>query len=136
MSTLAIRKIRKKMGRTGWVYLFLTLFCILFGAIYEVFSHGVFSYFMLYAFVVPLVGGVIPFFAIGYGGKKIPGIKTERLWHFGIATLTIGCFVCGILEIYGTTNRLTIVYWLAGGAVLLIGMGSYLLDRRDISRHE
>lgn len=84
MSTLAIRKIRKKMGRTGWVYLFLTLFCILFGAIYEVFSHGVFSYFMLYAFVVPLVGGVIPFFAIGYGGKKYRESKRKD---------------CGILEL-------------------------------------
>ena len=35
-----------------------TLFLVLFGAVYETFSHGVFSFYMLYAFSVPLVFGV------------------------------------------------------------------------------
>ena len=35
-----------------------TLFLVLFGAVYESFSHGVYSYFMLYAFAIPLVFGV------------------------------------------------------------------------------
>ena len=33
------------------------------GAVYEHFSFGVYSYFMIYAFAIPLAGGALPFLA-------------------------------------------------------------------------
>lgn len=57
LSTLDINR----MNKTALYYLFISLFCILFGAVYELFSHEVYSYFMLYAFVIPLGGGALPF---------------------------------------------------------------------------
>lgn len=39
-------------------YLFFSVFCLIFGIIYEIFSHQVYSIFMICAFCVPLVLGV------------------------------------------------------------------------------
>lgn len=50
-------------------------------------------------------------------------MRGQSFWNFGIAVWTMGCFVKGILEIYGTTNRLLSVYWIVGGVSLLIGAG-------------
>ena len=42
-------------------YVAVALFCALFGAVYEIFSHEVYSYPMIYAFAIPLAGGALPF---------------------------------------------------------------------------
>ena len=50
-------------GRFGLplgAYLTASVFCALFGAVYELFSHGVYSYWMIYAFAFPLLLGAIP----------------------------------------------------------------------------
>lgn len=51
-----------RLQNTIFGYLAVTAACVLLGAVYETFSHGVFSYYMIYAFAFPLAGGVIPFF--------------------------------------------------------------------------
>ena len=48
-------------------YLAAALFCALFGAVYEIFSHEVYSYPMIYAFAIPLAGGALPFLAFAAG---------------------------------------------------------------------
>lgn len=63
----------KSALKTALVYLLASLFCVLFGAVYELFGHGVYSYFMIYAFVFPLAGGTLPFFLLGFARvKKYP----------------------------------------------------------------
>lgn len=114
------------MAKTGFVYLFLSVFCAFFGAVYEYFSHGVYSYFMLYAFAFPLVGGVLPFFTIAFSGCGVPRRISLNLYHSGIAAWTVGSIFQGVLEIYGTTNRLAAVYWIAGIVFVLSGIWSYL----------
>ncbi len=121
------------MAKTGFVYLYLALFCVLFGAVYECFSHGVFSYYMIYAFIFPLAGGALPFFLLEFSGCRVPGRLPLNLYHSGIAALTVGCIFRGVLEIYGTTNPLTIVYWAAGWGLALCGVMWYLIEswKRD-----
>lgn len=126
MSTSDIKRMKKMMG-TGFVYLFISLFCILFGAVYESFSHGVYSYFMLYAFVFPLVGGVLPFFGMVFSSMPIPNRASQNLYHSGIASLTTGFLFEGALEIYGTTNRLVLVYWILGILFILMAIFIYCL---------
>lgn len=100
--------------------LIAALFCVLFGAVYEAFGHGVYSYFMIYAFVFPLALGVLPMLIVRM--RRATLLKSAyRLWHAGIATLTVGSLVTGALDIYGTTNPLTVVYWIAGGLLLVAG---------------
>ena len=71
--------------KTGLQYFTAALLCALFGAVYELFSHSVFSYYMLYAFMIPLVGGALLFFLMGYFQWKIPGKVSRSLWQFGPA---------------------------------------------------
>lgn len=124
MSTSDIDRM-KKAAKTGFVYLFISLFCILFGAVYEIYSHEVYSYFMLYAFAIPLVGGTLPFFGIAFCRIPVPGRVSQNLYHAGIAALTTGSLFEGALEIYGTTNRFVSVYWIFGVGFLLLGLILY-----------
>lgn len=121
------KDLHAKMQKTGFIYLFVSLFCVLFGAVYEYFSHEVYSYFMIYAFVIPQAGGMLPFFGMAYLKGPLPGRVSLNLYHSGIASLTVGCLFKGILDIYGTTNRLTLVYWIMGAVLLILGMAGYLL---------
>lgn len=104
-----------------------TLFCALFGAVYERFSHGVYAYGMLYAFAFPLVLGVLPFTLIWMLRAPYPPKALRDVYHAGIAALTVGSIICGVLEIYGTTSPLTLVYWLLGGALTAFGAVGYLI---------
>ena len=113
----------RRTARTGYVYLVISLLCALAGGIYERFSHGVYSFYMLYAFAFPLALGALPCYTLHRMGKKMPGQPACDLYHFGVAAWTAGSFVEGALEIYGTANPLTKAYWI-GGAVLL--MASFL----------
>ena len=117
----------RNAAKTGFVYLFVSLFCILFGAVYEHFSHEVYSYFMLYAFIFPLVGGTLPFFGIAFCRMPIPNRASCNLYHSGIAALTTGSLFQGALEIYGTTNRLVKIYWWIGTAFVLAGIVFYIV---------
>ena len=127
MFTSDTKKNRERYLTVLALYLAVTLFCVLFGAVYEVFGHGVFSFYMLYAFAVPLVGGVLPFFLLMKHKRAYPSSFSTRCYHAGLATLTVGSLVTGALEIYGTSSPLTAVYWIAGGALAAIGLVSYLL---------
>lgn len=120
------------MARTGFFYLFLSLFCALFGAVYECFSHGVYSFFMLYAFGFPLILGALPFLALAFWNSPMPGRLTRELHHSGVASLTVGSLFEGVLEIYGTTNRLVLVYWVLGGTFLLSGLILYIMGNREV----
>lgn len=118
------------MAKTGFLYLFLSMFCILFGAVYEYFSHEVYSKFMLYAFAFPLAGGALPFFGMAFYRIPVPGRAARNLYHSGIVSLTIGSVMEGVLEIYGTTNRLVLVYWVWGIGFLLLGLILYGTENR------
>ena len=109
-------------GKTAFVYLLCAGFCAFFGGVYEQFSHGVYSMAMIYAFAYPLIGGAIPFLALALWGYP-PGSE-QALYHCGIATLTVGSILKGVLEIYGTDNSLTVFYPWAGW--LLVGTGIFI----------
>ena len=101
-------------------YLMTTVGCVFFGAVYELFSHGVWSCFMICAFAFPLLLGAIPFFLLRKRGKSFPG-RAADLIHAGVAALTVGSILQGALEIYGTSNPLTLAHWAVGGALTAAG---------------
>ncbi len=105
-------------------YLFSTIVTALFGAVYEYFSFGVFSYYMLYAFAFPLGFGLLPWLLIAMDTKKIIGTgfpqqMTRNLWGAGITTLTAGALFHGVLDIYGTTSAFSKCYFIVGAIMLL-----------------
>ena len=98
-----------------------TAFLALFGAIYEAFSHEVYSYFMIYAFAVPLTLGVLPY-ALLLISLNYPGRAALNLWNSGNAAISVGCVFRGVLEIYGTTNSLSVIYPVSGLLLLTAGL--------------
>ena len=106
--------------RTAFAYLAGTAFVALFGGIYEIFSHGVWSPWMVYAFAFPLGLGALPFRWMAMRRRALPCRWCCRLHHAGVATLTVGSVMEGVLAIYGTTNHLTVWYWIVGAALLLL----------------
>ncbi len=188
-----------QMIRYSFIYLAAAVFCALFGAVYEIFSHGVFSFFMIYAFAFPLVLGAVPMLWMGlrtaksaeeketpmeletdteedlwfepYTPEENAGIglhrvsleeessdsaeyrlnsrenspEPERLFHLpgslelnawgsGIAALTVGSIFRGVLDIYGTTNRLVIVYPVIGGILLAAGLILFSMRQAVVAR--
>lgn len=124
-------------GRALRVYIAATVFVALFGAVYECFSFGVYSYYMIYAFSVPLLLGVVPAaqLATAKQPKYVP-LAARRLHHTGVGTLTVGAIVRGVLEIYGTSNDLCMVYGLAGGVLVTLAVLIALLSRETPVQRE
>ena len=88
-------------------YFAASVFIAIAAAVYGLFSHGVYSYFMIYAFMIPLLGGALPHLIAAMKGIEINARDTQLAI---IATLTAGSLLKGVLDIYGTTNRLLIAY--------------------------
>ena len=113
----------KRLLKTALIYLLISIFCALFGAVYEIYSHEVYSFYMIYAFVFPLVGGAVPFAILALlNTRKYPCSLVRNLIHSGIGTLTVGSIVRGVLEIYGTTNHLSDYYWPMGITLYSLGV--------------
>ena len=111
------------LSRTRNAFLGATVGVAAFAAIYELFSHQVYSRFLIFTFLIPLFGGVLPYsLLLGSQRSKKPGILAQCLYNSGLATLTAGSIFQGILEIYGTTSHLSIVYWTIGFSLSMLGL--------------
>lgn len=218
-----------RLTRYSFIYLAAAIFCALFGAVYEFFSHGVFSFFMIYAFAIPLAAGAFPLLWIAlrtrkyigeedfrdrdgmsidepcfndtgigepflnergsdepcldeaaeaesgaesdgpatcfmeivrspenaeaesrrripFGGQEdmevfsaapkrmfhFPGSLELNAWGSGIAAMTAGSIFRGVLDIYGTTNKLVIVYPVAGTVLMTFGLVSFIMGKVTI----
>ena len=85
--------------RTAFLYLLATIGVAAFGGVYELFSHGVWSGFMVYAFAFPLVLGTLPFAWLALHKHPLPRPWVYRLHHAGVATLTLGSVMEGVFAI-------------------------------------
>ena len=111
--------VNRLWGKRALRWLIVTMFCAFFGAVYELFGHGVYSYAMIYTFAVPMVLGVLPCIIMMLRKETKEYSISVFLWSCGVITLTVGCAFKGVLEIYGTTSALMIVYPVAGAALLV-----------------
>ena len=101
------------------IYLFTTLFCIAFNYIYSLFGHGVSSPFMSYAFVFSLVLGIVGFTVFGW--LDLYNRIVFSLYNAGIATLTVGSILRGIIDIAGADTTYPVFYFLVGTVFVAIG---------------
>ena len=127
MFTSDIKDGRHDAFVTARKYLVAALLCVLFSIVYEHFSHGVYSNFMVYLFLFPLLGGTLPF-GLLYLFRHIPYPSPAAcsFYHAGIATLGTGSCMKGVLEIYGTTSPYLLVYWIVGGCFTAAGLVLYI----------
>ena len=115
-----------KTKTTVEIYVFTTLVCIAFNYIYSLFSHGVSSPFMSYAFVFSLVLGVVGFTV--FGRLNLDNRIAYNLYNAGIATLTVGSILRGIIDIAGADTTYPVYYFFVGTLLIAIG-GLMVLDQ-------
>lgn len=126
-------KIRKPAG-IGRKYLVITAVCAVISAVYEYFSFGVYSVSMICLCLYPFFLGALPFaFLKAHAKIPYPSLSSLNLWNAGVATLTAGSLVRGIVEIYGTTTPFLVFYDMAGIVFLAAGLGLWIcsLLRQD-----
>lgn len=101
-------------------------FCAIFGAVYEHFSFGVYSNYMIYAFAFPLIAGFLQVLAMIV--QRVPQMRTLLLLHLTSVTAAVGSIITGIIRIYGTENRLLYGYAAAGVLLACMTAASYFGD--------
>lgn len=105
--------------------LFFAAFCAFFGAVYEAFSFGVFSFFMIYAFSVPLAIAIL--LLVIYKRKTSTPKLFVDLMHMTSVTAALGFIATGVVEIYGTDNRLLFVYPFLGVCLFVTALISQII---------
>ena len=123
-----------------------TVFVFVFAKIYGIFSHGVSSAFMSYAFLLPLSLIFLPkLLNLCTGNRLWNGtLETEEgekklflsslasfLWKSGVAVLTVGSIYKGVLDIYGTSGTFEWIYLVVGILALLSGGIGALLAKKE-----
>ena len=107
------------------LYVLAAVNAAVLSAVYEHFSFGVYSPFMIFAFAVPLLIGALPFLMLGRALKKtgstVPALVC-KFWHAAVATLTVGFLFRGVLDIYGTSSPLASVYWIASAMLAALSL--------------
>lgn len=111
-------------------YAAATKLCMVFSAVYEYFSHGVISWWMVLLCAYPLVLGLVPATLFAFRGIRVP-LVARQLWACGVMTLTVGSCLRGVFEIYGTTSPLVWPYLPVGLA--LLGMALIVVWKRSAS---
>lgn len=97
--------------KSAKAWFLITVFSAVFAAVYEMFSFGVLSLFMVSLPVIPFIFGLLPCMAL----KEDMG----RTYNDGILMMMSGCALCGILEIYGTSSIWPFLMIVSGGLIIL-----------------
>lgn len=119
----------KSAKKSLFIYIGVTIFAGIFSFAYELFSHQVYSNFMVYLFVIPLILGVIPnAFALAIPRLNVGSAWQKTVQAFAIATPSVGSILQGIVEIYGTTNSLINYFFIAGGVFLLMSVVIWIIN--------
>ena len=129
LSTSDIDSGRKRLLRYAAGCLCAALFLAGAGAVYEHFSYGVYSGFMVYAFVYPLIAGLL--LVLAASGKAAVSSRTLFLLLACTAACTAGSITAGIIRISGREHALLIVYPVLGGLLGLLTLLSHLLSRKQ-----
>ena len=105
--------------KTALAYTGVTVFLLVFCAIYEIFSFGEHSTFMRMMFMIPLLGGCAPFLLMAVS-QNPPSVSrlAFNLWNSGLAVRVSGCLVRGIIEISGRVCDYDHYYWIVSGVFL------------------
>ena len=97
---------------------------LIIGAVYELFSHQVYSPFMYLMFMIPLLLGVLPNLAARILDKSFITSKDARAtYKLGILTLIFGSFLKGVLDIYGTNSVYPVLYLPAAIVLIIVALG-------------
>ena len=121
---------RSTAARRGVIwYLCAAALCLIVHLVYSLFAHGLSSPFMTYLWAIPLSLGAGVCLLTGRLWRSFPGGPGFWLYNAGVATLTVGSLITGILEMADASTPLLWAYPIAGGVLLTAGILWYPLRR-------
>lgn len=108
------------------VYLIISIFFFLFSRIYVSLSYGEYSFFMNTLSLVPLIGGglLVGLLLVQPNLSRV----SFNLWNSGVAVLTAGFLLRGIINLSGCSTTLDGPYWLIGAGFLGLALVSFGLS--------
>lgn len=120
--------LRRALRKVAAYYAAAAAVCLVVGAVYTLFGHGVTSWSMSFMFGVPLAGGL--WYLLLSKAAPEAGVAWSRraggkLFSGGIAILTVQCLLRGILDIAGRTSEYLPAYLWAGGGCLALSLGIF-----------
>ncbi|HFI0747156.1 TPA: hypothetical protein ACGO07_001307 [Streptococcus suis] len=127
MSTSVTNTENKRTIRTFITYLALTSFLFIFSRIYESLSYGETAFHMHYLFCVTLIGGslLLGLMAIHRTLSRL----SYNLWNSGVATITAGFLLRGIINLSGRSTTLDQPYWYVGAGFLILAVISLFIKQ-------
>ncbi|MGQ7408170.1 hypothetical protein ACTGWG_03255 [Streptococcus suis] len=109
-----------RTSRTLISYLTGSIFLFIFSRIYQALSYGEVSFFMYYLFCIPLIGGILLTGLLLF--KPSLSRMAYNLWNSGIATITVGFLLRGIINLSGRSTSLDQPYWYLGAGFLALAL--------------
>ena len=108
------------------VYLILSIFLFIFSRVYVSLSYGEYSFFMNTLSLVPLIGGglLVGLLLVQPNLSRV----SFNLWNSGVAVLTAGFLLRGIINLSGRSPTLDGPYWLIGAGFLGLALVSFGLS--------
>ncbi|HFR3748331.1 TPA: hypothetical protein ACHVGK_001379 [Streptococcus suis] len=127
MSTSATNTENKRTIRTFITYLALTSFLFIFSRVYESLSYGETAFHMHYLFCVTLIGGslLLGLMTIHRTLSRL----TYNLWNSGVAVITAGFLLRGIINLSGRSTTLDQPYWYVGAGFLTLAAISLFIKQ-------
>ncbi|NQH95590.1 hypothetical protein HO625_00775 [Streptococcus suis] len=127
MSTSATNTENKRTIRTFITYLALTSFLFIFSRVYESLSYGETAFHMHYLFCVTLIGGslLLGLMTIHRTLSRL----TYNLWNSGVAVITAGFLLRGIINLSGRSTTLDQPYWYVGAGFLILAVISLFIKQ-------
>ena len=104
------------------VYLILSIFLFIFSRVYISLSYGEVSIFMNTLSLVPLIGGGL-LVGLLYLQPTLSRLSFN-LWNSGVAVLTAGFLLRGIINLSGRSTTLDWPYWVIGAGFLGLALVS------------
>ncbi|HFR3551690.1 TPA: hypothetical protein ACHVA2_001933 [Streptococcus suis] len=127
MSTSATNSNSKRAIRTFMTYFSLSAFLFIFSRVYESLSYGETAFHMHYLFCVTLIGGslLLGLMTIHRTLSRL----TYNLWNSGVATITAGFLLRGIINLSGRSTTLDQPYWYVGAGFLTLAAISLFIKQ-------
>lgn len=121
---------KRQLSVRSLIYTVMTIFFAAVGLIYDRFSLSGKSEFMTYAFLFPLLLGVLPYHIVGLMKTSLFFRHMKQdFWLAGVLTLSMGAIFRGIVEIAGVSSNLGKIYWVAGGALCILSIAGLMLSK-------
>ena len=114
--------------KTIKAYSAVTVFCMVFAAVYEAFSHQVYSVFMLLSPMIPFAGGVVIMLLLKAAGAPKPCRLAMSVYNRSMATFTVGSMIFGVFDIYGSSPAVLPIYWGVGIVLFVSAVVIYMIQ--------